>query len=94
MLIALLRQEPGKDGICETTEGVASYSGYIDLAPNVHTFFWFFESRSNPASDPLTVWLNGGPGSDSLIGMVVDQQSHKSKRKLTARRSFSRERPV
>jgi carboxypeptidase D len=65
-------QEPGKEGICETTPGVNSYSGYIDIAPNVHTFFWFFESRSNPAEDPLTLWLNGGPGSDSLIGLFQE----------------------
>lgn len=62
-------KEPGKKGVCETTEGVDSYSGYIDLAPNVHVFFWFFESRNDPSSDPLTLWLNGGPGSDSLIGL-------------------------
>ncbi|QIW97326.1 hypothetical protein AMS68_002844 [Peltaster fructicola] len=64
--------EPGKSGVCETTPGVNSYSGYIDLAPNVHTFFWFFESRRNPAKDPLTLWLNGGPGSDSLIGLFQE----------------------
>lgn len=62
-------KEPGKDGVCETTPGVNSYSGYVDLAPNVHTFFWFFEARHNPDTAPLTLWLNGGPGSDSLIGL-------------------------
>lgn len=62
-------KQPGKDGICETTPGVKSYSGYVDLAPDSHTFFWFFEARNNPESAPLTVWLNGGPGSDSLIGL-------------------------
>ena len=62
-------KEPGKAGVCETTPGVNSYSGYIDLAPDAHTFFWFFEARSNPADAPLTLWLNGGPGSDSLIGL-------------------------
>ena len=62
-------KEPGKAGVCETTPGVNSYSGYIDLAPNVHVFFYFFESRSDPSSDPLTLWLNGGPGSDSMIGL-------------------------
>jgi hypothetical protein len=62
-------KEPGKDGVCETTPGVNSYSGYIDIAPDMHTFFWFFESRNSPASDPITLWLNGGPGSDSLLGL-------------------------
>ena len=62
-------KEPGKAGVCETTPGVNSYSGYIDLAPDAHTFFWFFEARHDPANAPLTLWLNGGPGSDSLIGL-------------------------
>ena len=65
-------KKPGEQGVCETTPGVESYSGYIDLAPNVHVFFWFFESRQNPAEDPLTLWLNGGPGSDSLIGLFQE----------------------
>jgi hypothetical protein len=56
-------------GVCETTPGVNSYAGFVNLAPDVHSFFWFFESRNDPANDPITLWLNGGPGSDSLIGM-------------------------
>ncbi|KAI4621558.1 hypothetical protein J4E80_003928 [Alternaria sp. BMP 0032] len=59
-------------GICETTPGVDSYSGYVDLTPDVHVFYWFFESRNDPASDPFTLWLNGGPGSDSLIGLFEE----------------------
>ncbi|KAF9700088.1 hypothetical protein EKO04_001423 [Ascochyta lentis] len=59
-------------GICETTPGVDSYSGYVDLTPDIHVFYWFFESRNNPAKDPFTLWLNGGPGSDSLIGLFEE----------------------
>lgn len=62
-------KEPGKDGVCETTPGVNSYAGFINLGEDVHSFFWFFESRNDPANDPITLWLNGGPGSDSLIGL-------------------------
>ena len=62
-------KEPGKEGICETTPGVNSYAGYVDLDPQTHMFFWFFEARNNPSTAPLTLWLNGGPGSDSLIGL-------------------------
>ncbi|KAK3111383.1 hypothetical protein LTR53_013436 [Teratosphaeriaceae sp. CCFEE 6253] len=70
--VTIRYKNPGDAGVCETTPGVKSYAGYIDLAPNVHTFFWFFESRSDPAKDPLTLWLNGGPGSDSLIGLFQE----------------------
>jgi carboxypeptidase C (cathepsin A) len=62
-------KEPGKEGICETTPGVNSYAGFVSLSEDVHSFFWFFESRNDPANDPLSLWLNGGPGSDSLIGL-------------------------
>lgn len=61
-------KEPGKAGVCETTPGVNSYSGYIDLNDVTHMFFWFVEARKDPENAPITLWLNGGPGSDSLIG--------------------------
>ncbi|KAJ9231214.1 hypothetical protein DTO169E5_8102 [Paecilomyces variotii] len=70
--VTIRYKEPGKEGVCETTPGVNSYSGYIDLAPDSHTFFWFFESRHDPANAPITLWLNGGPGSDSLIGLFEE----------------------
>ncbi|KAL2012769.1 hypothetical protein VTN00DRAFT_294 [Thermoascus crustaceus] len=70
--VTIRYKEPGKEGVCETTPGVNSYSGYIDLAPDAHTFFWFFEARHDPANAPITLWLNGGPGSDSLIGLFEE----------------------
>ncbi|KAF1953025.1 peptidase S10, serine carboxypeptidase [Byssothecium circinans] len=65
-------KQPGKEGICETKEGVDDYAGYISLDNNTNMFFWFFEARENPSQKPLTLWLNGGPGSDSLIGLFQE----------------------
>ncbi|KAK6950619.1 hypothetical protein Daesc_007143 [Daldinia eschscholtzii] len=67
--VTIRYKEPELEGVCETTPGVNSYSGYVDLDENTHMFFWFFEARNNPDEAPLTLWLNGGPGSDSLIGL-------------------------
>jgi carboxypeptidase C (cathepsin A) len=34
--------------------------------------YWFIESEGNPASDPVLLWLNGGPGSSSLVGLLTE----------------------
>ncbi|KAK5999087.1 Serine carboxypeptidase B [Cladobotryum mycophilum] len=57
---------------CETTPGVNAYSGYIDLDKDTHYYFLFYESRHSPKDDPVTLWLTGGPGSDSLLAAYVE----------------------
>jgi carboxypeptidase C (cathepsin A) len=52
----------------------ARYSGYVagsDASRRVSYFF--VESESSPATDKLVVWLNGGPGCSSQIGLWLEQ---------------------
>ncbi|RPA93452.1 carboxypeptidase S1 [Choiromyces venosus 120613-1] len=69
--------------ICEK-EGIKQYSGYVRIPPNtmsfkqdypINTFFWFFEAHKEPEKAPLTVYLNGGPGSSSIAAGEVNNDS-------------------
>ncbi|RLN50298.1 hypothetical protein BBJ28_00019912 [Nothophytophthora sp. Chile5] len=49
-------------------------AGYVKLAnkANDHYFYWYSESRSSPATDPLVLWLTGGPGGSSIMAMLAE----------------------
>lgn len=68
------------NGTCTTAFTTQKqYTGYIGIPPytlapiqqnySLNTFFWFIEARQTPESAPLTIWLNGGPGSSSMFGL-------------------------
>jgi serine carboxypeptidase-like clade 2 len=50
------------------------YSGYVpvDEVMGKNLFYWFVESERDPKNDPLLVWMNGGPGASSLLGLFTE----------------------
>lgn len=50
------------------------YSGYLQI-PNSNgkeLHYTFFYSQNNPVTDPVLLWLNGGPGCSSMEGAFME----------------------
>jgi hypothetical protein len=56
----------------------AIFTGFIDVGVppsgvgNMYFHYWMVESEGNPATDPVVIWYNGGPGASSLFGMLQE----------------------
>uniref|UniRef100_A0A914V566 Carboxypeptidase n=1 Tax=Plectus sambesii TaxID=2011161 RepID=A0A914V566_9BILA len=50
------------------------YSGYLNgnMQGTWKLHYWLVESQGNAATDPLILWLNGGPGCSSVGGMFEE----------------------
>ena len=50
------------------------FSGYLstNTSRDTQLFYWYHEAVSEPATKPLILWLNGGPGCSSLGGMFTE----------------------
>lgn len=50
------------------------YSGYYNVGTkkNHMLHYWFVESQNNPATDPVLLWLTGGPGCSGLSALLTE----------------------
>ncbi|GAO14990.1 hypothetical protein UVI_02027820 [Ustilaginoidea virens] len=68
--VTISYKEP--QGVCKTAfNQQKQYTGWVHLPTPFpsNLFFWFVEARQK--TDSLTIWLNGGPGSSSLLGFFA-----------------------
>ena len=47
-------------------------SDYIPISATERLYFALAESRNDPETDPLIVWLQGGPGCSSMLAMFTE----------------------
>ncbi|KAI9806054.1 MAG: hypothetical protein M1833_004461 [Piccolia ochrophora] len=80
--ISITYKEPSAE-VCKTIFPTQrQYTGHVSLPPltlapvqqdyTINTFFWFVEARQSPETAPLTIWINGGPGSSSMVGLFQE----------------------
>ncbi|XP_036605975.1 lysosomal protective protein-like [Trichosurus vulpecula] len=48
------------------------WSGYLQAGSDKCFHYWFVESQGKPESNPLVLWLNGGPGCSSMEDLLAE----------------------
>eukprot|EP00128_Syssomonas_multiformis_P000810 Colp12_sorted_trinity150504_noHs@18027 len=62
---AILESKPVASSLCDS---VKQQAGYLRLSSTKNYFYWYFASRGS-ASDPIVLWMTGGPGCSSQIAL-------------------------
>ncbi|KAL3695781.1 hypothetical protein R1sor_009857 [Riccia sorocarpa] len=73
----------GESGIAG--EEIGQFAGYFKL-PRTHAakmFYFFFESRGNKTTDPVVLWMTGGPGCASELALFYENGPFKIAKDLS-----------
>ena len=49
-----------------------TYSGYLTVTDTKALHYVFAESMNDPATDPVVIWFNGGPGCSSILAFMQE----------------------
>lgn len=60
---------PGAEGLIINYN---QFSGYLNATGSKKLHYWFVESQGNPSTDPVMLWMNGGPGCSSMDGILYE----------------------
>jgi cathepsin A (carboxypeptidase C) len=52
--------------------GESQKSGLVNMTNGDDMFYWLFNSRNEPSTDPLVMWLTGGPGCSSELAIFYE----------------------
>jgi carboxypeptidase C (cathepsin A) len=55
----------------------------VDEARGDYLFFWFFAAENPSHNTPLVLWLNGGPGASSMLGLFAENGPYKIREDLS-----------
>ena len=80
---ALLDQVTNLPGAENLNVNFNQFSGYLKVTSTKNNHYWFVESMSNPATDPVAFWTNGGPGCSGLLGFLSEQGPFRPNKDLT-----------
>lgn len=56
----------------DTFTTFSMYSGYLRVTDTKQLHYMFATSKGDPATDPVMVWYNGGPGCSSMLGFTQE----------------------
>ncbi|KAI8712240.1 hypothetical protein NCS52_01321700 [Fusarium sp. LHS14.1] len=51
--------------------GSRYWTGTVNITSEKSMFFWYFQSRNKPDTDPLLLWMSGGPGATGELGCFL-----------------------
>jgi len=78
-------ERTNSSGICDAT--VKQHSGYFKIdesgKTNQNYFYWMFESRSKPSTDPFILWMTGGPGCSGQLALLNENGPCKVNKDMT-----------